>query len=341
MNKLVSKNSVQRFKQGRKIVKAKGGTDTDEFGLNTPYISRGNRLKNWISRKFESSGKTRYTPGGQPIVDTNSKKGLKTNRTKYFPEQFNKDYTHNFLTLLRLGYRKINGVWMSPEEQEQNRKVTNKKGTGSTKVTTTPRFLSRYSDRMSEIGGVNNIKVWQEKLKDYYDAGTYNPDSVWGANTEKAYKKYLAEQNNNLGLVKLEPVSIFPVKESVQQNDFAQDKQTGYPSTETIQSSSSVLNQQNDFASDRQNYYPSATISTPSTETVPVQQNDFASQKSSGYQSGQSRGAQLFSNITLRPEFKKYGYWRILNTNPFTIYSKQGSKLVYKNPVKRFKSNFR
>ena len=30
----------------------------------------------------------------------------------------------------------------------------------STVGTTTPRFLSRYSDRMSEIGGVNNIKAW-------------------------------------------------------------------------------------------------------------------------------------------------------------------------------------
>lgn len=244
MNKLVSKNSVQRFKQGKKIVKAKGGL-----------------------------------------------------RTKYFPEEFDKDYTHNFLTLLRLGYRKINGVWMSPEEQEQNRKATNKKGT---KVIITPRFLSKYANMANTIGGANNIRAWQQKLKNYYAPGTYNPDSVWGDNTQAAYERYLAEQNNNLGLVKLEPVSISPVKESVQQNDFAQDKQTGYPSMETIQSSNPVLNQQNDFASDRQNYYPSATTNI----------------------------------VSYNPNFN----WRnALAESQKLHFVKQGGQLPSRNPVERFK----
>lgn len=288
MNKLVSKNSVQRFKQGRKIVKAEDGWT----------LIRGRAVQTPISFHDRKKLTHRYILAGKQYGSFDGGK------TYYGLSEGGRPLSY-----------KANNQLLAAIERGKSKSTVGARGINKSKntvSTTAPRFLSRYSDRMSEIGGVNNIKAWQEKLKDYYDAGTYNPDSVWGDNTEKAYRKYLADNNINLGLVKLEPVSISPVKESVQQND---------------------------FASDKQNYYPSATMSTPSTETVPAQQNDFAS-KSSGYQSGQSRGAQLFNNITLRPEFK-YGYWRMFNTNPFTIYSKQGSKLVYKNPVKRFKSNFR
>ena len=40
------------------------------------------------------------------------------------------------------------------------RKVINKQRITPRKVINNPRFLSRYSDRMSEIGGVNNIRAW-------------------------------------------------------------------------------------------------------------------------------------------------------------------------------------
>lgn len=59
---------------------------------------------------------------------------------------------------------------------------------------TTPRFLSKYSNMSNVIGGANNIKAWQEKLKNYYAPNTYNPDSIWGDNTQAAYEKYLEDQ---------------------------------------------------------------------------------------------------------------------------------------------------
>lgn len=231
MNKLVSKNSVQRFKQGRKIVKA-------QFGFITPLIPRTQLKRNGSLGNGRKDGKWvagKFIPDKNNPKDYSFMKGGTRTRT---PEEQKK--------------------WESEVQRQKNlmkndsRKVINKQRI-------TPRFLSKYANMANTIGGANNIKVWQQKLKNYYAPGTYNPDSVWGANTQAAYERYLAEQNNNinLGLEKLNPVSISPVKESVQQNDFAQDKQNNYPSATTIQSSNPVLNQQNDFVSDRQNYYPS------------------------------------------------------------------------------------
>ena len=89
MNKLVSKNSVQRFKQGRKIVKAADGLKANEFGTEQAYFlgdtgkvfignigSNGKRLTQRYTYKGKQygsfdEGKTYYelnsNNGGRPL----------------------------------------------------------------------------------------------------------------------------------------------------------------------------------------------------------------------------------------------------------------------------------
>ena len=135
--------------------------------------------------------------------------------------------------------------WEAEVQRQKNlikndpRKVINKR-------IITPRFLSKYSNMESTIGGANNIKAWQQKLKNYYAPGTYNPDSIWGANTQAAYDRYLADQakqsvkftvpsiteptQNELSELdkRAKPITVSPT--TTQQNEFTQDKQTNYPS---------------------------------------------------------------------------------------------------------------
>ena len=40
-------------------------------------------------------------------------------------------------------------------------------------------------------GAYHNIVTWQNKLKDFYEPGTFAADGKWGDNTEAAYQKYL------------------------------------------------------------------------------------------------------------------------------------------------------
>lgn len=234
MNKLVSKNSVQRFKQGRKIIKAEDGWrlingKATKLDMN-PNVKQSSNFLNApsLTQRYIFAGKQYGSFDG--------------GKTYYGLSEGGRPLSH-----------KANNQLLAAIERGKSKSTVGARGINKSKSAvsiTTPRFLSRYSDRMSEIGGVNNIRAWQEKLRDYYDAGTYNPDSVWGDNTEKAYQKYLAEQNNNinLGLEKLNPVSISPVKESVQQNDFAQDKQNHYPSTTNIVSYNPNFNWRNALA---------------------------------------------------------------------------------------------
>ena len=285
MNKLVSKNSIQRFKQGRKIIKGADGLKATKYGEQAYFLDNNGKVYignvNHLGASNSKRLTHRYTLAGKQYGSFDGGK------TYYSLSEGGRPLSH-----------KANNQLLAAIERGKSKSTVGARGI------TTPRFLSKYANMADTIGGVNNIRAWQQKLKNYYAPGTYNPDSIWGDNTQAAYERYLADNNINLGLVKLEPVSISPVKESVQQNDFAQDKQTGYPSTETIQSSSPILNQQNDFVQDKQNHYPSTTTNI----------------------------------VSYNPNFN----WRnALAESQKLHFVKQGGQLYSRNPIKRFKSNFR
>ena len=92
MNKLISRNPVQRFKQGRKIVKAQGGLDNTFKLLSDTAERTAEREQYWsdeearkaraaYDRQMKSSKKSKRKAGrlqtykGQPIVEIDGFKG--------------------------------------------------------------------------------------------------------------------------------------------------------------------------------------------------------------------------------------------------------------------------
>lgn len=192
MSNLVSRNPVQRFKEGQKIVKAWGGANTDEFGLNTPYISRGNRLKSWFSNLFNSPQQTRIGMNGKPIVDTVVSKTTskpQTTNTKSTVAPRQKDYS-----FMKVGTRQRTSDEIQKLQDPKIQVYLNRQAEqGFTAKPISkirkPYFFKQYVNRSNEIGGVNNIKAWQRKLG-------VKADGIWGRNTENAYNAYIQQQQS-------------------------------------------------------------------------------------------------------------------------------------------------
>lgn len=255
MNKLVSKNPVWRFKQGKKIQKGYDGLKTkyQYYYLNPDTGHVGIRRDSSSGADNDVRLTHRYIFNGKQYGSFNGGKNY---------------------------YELMTG---RPLSQKANNQLLNLIDRGKKKSiplrTTTPRFLSKYANMANTIGGASNIKSWQEKLKNYYTPGTYNPDSIWGANTQAAYDRYLADQ----------------VKQNVK---------------------FSVDDLSNEI-SDTAGLEKAKEIPSVNQQVVPEQ-----------------------------PNYSDYINWRnALNlhyTNPFVTYAKQGSKLISRNPIWRFKSvNFR
>ena len=87
MNKLVSKNPVQRFKQGKKIEKFQGGGSTSN---GKKYIGGGTKIVNWIGNLFNNSqNQQRIGMNGKPIVDyTSQQNSFKTPELKGSKEAY-------------------------------------------------------------------------------------------------------------------------------------------------------------------------------------------------------------------------------------------------------------
>lgn len=140
MQKLISKNPIQRFKEGKKIIKAERGNQfiyyTRRDGINYEAWRGGD---DWYYRQKGGTGMTRMpydyetttgqrfyssTPRGviantYDVVNNMSKTSKATpTRTKIvvFPEEVDPNYTHNFLEALRAGYRpNPDGTWKAPD----------------------------------------------------------------------------------------------------------------------------------------------------------------------------------------------------------------------------------
>lgn len=189
MNKLVSRNPIQRFQQGKKIVKA-------QFGLPTALLSRTQVKKNGSFGNGRKDGKW---VAGKFIPNT-------SNNIQQNKQQSSKDYS----------FMKGTPKPRTPEEQKkweaevqrQKNLMQNdaRKAVSTTNTvqkntfkpkTVSPRFIKGYNDEglQAEIGGTQNIKTWQQRLKDFYAPGTYTDDGLWGKNTQAAYEKYLLAQN--------------------------------------------------------------------------------------------------------------------------------------------------
>lgn len=144
MNKLVSKNPIQRFKQGNQI-------QYYEIGGTARKVIRGwkEALFPWTMKKPKPQQK-KETP-----QQTKQKNDRAANRDDggYFINPRIADNS-SVMWLLRNGYRQIDGVWMSPEEQKEYYK---RKRNSNNQQSQNPSTTTQQSNpQQSETSNVTN-----------------------------------------------------------------------------------------------------------------------------------------------------------------------------------------
>lgn len=158
MQKLISKNPIQRYKQGKQIIKAAGGTNF-WMGRTGEWYS-GNRQGNTISNPIQ------ITP--EKIVRQ------KNGRT----------------------IAKVNGSWYWDNGEPVRKWVTStptntskdsqQKSTGSKN-----RLITKYT--LPE--GITDVAATQRMLMaNGWDGGTYKDDGKWGKETQEAWEAYQQRQ---------------------------------------------------------------------------------------------------------------------------------------------------
>lgn len=202
MQKLVSKNSVQRFKEGKKIQKfqnpSSGITLIDEKNDIWQDSSGKQYQRSWIGRKrnispneernfkryfseYSVTPQQRIGMNGKPIVDTITNASSNNNQ-----QQQIKDYSW-----MKGGTRQRTAEEEARLKDPKVQAYLNRQQSSTVnpqKKSMNPRFQSAYSNRASDIGGANKIKEWQSKLG-------VKADGIWGDKTEAAYQWYLTQQN--------------------------------------------------------------------------------------------------------------------------------------------------
>lgn len=180
MNKLVSRNSVQRFKQGRKIVKSDNGLKFSP--RKEEHIGLYNRKIVGLDDK------------GKPIY----RWGTTNNDGMFIPISEEKHLNDG--TILN-----VNGSKSTERARQiaaQQKKIKNQSPDSVPPVvsgnTERPYYLKGFQSRMNQdLKNRSDVQAFQQKLIDLYGAnavGKYGADGTWGADTQAAYDRYLADQ---------------------------------------------------------------------------------------------------------------------------------------------------
>ena len=305
MNKLVSKNPIQRFKQGKKIEKFQLGKNFKRVGTANNGLS--GIYFNPDDSKLYKGTLTGYDYIGDSYKYTNygtGKTGV-INASEYIKKPLtgktNIDVNEELKVLNEIN-SKSNST-KSGIKTEYKKKLT-------------PR--SRWSYGYNRSNEISDIRATQQMLKDagYLSSDKYNVvDGKWGKDTENAYKKYL--------LNKEKPI-ITPTQEKIQQV-LPQIAQQAQPTLVT----QTLLNQT-----------PTLTNFTPQPVTRTFNRSeirDYIRSKGKGaydYTGAQKKALRMVINGQGTDEDKAI----VKDMGLF----KQGGQLISRNPVKRFKQkNFR
>ena len=331
MNKLVSKSPIQRFKQGRKIIKAQRGNQfiyyTGRDGINYEAWRSGD---DWYYRQKGGTGMTRIpynyttttgqrfynsTPRGAiantyDVVNNMSKTSKATpirTKTVIFPEEVDPNYTHNFLEALRAGYR--------PNRDGTQKAPNNVAPVSSTEKNTSIPVNNRWVNGVQKRDEITDVRATQQMLKDAgFDIGKYGVDGKWGRDTENAYKKYL--------LNKEKPV-VAPTQEEIQQV-LPQIAKQAQPTlvTQTLLNQTPKLT---NFTPLRTGTFNKSQIRNLISERLGQNAYNYTGAQRKAlrqYLNGESDDTSLLTN----------------GLEKFIISNKQGGQLVSKNPIIRFKN---
>ena len=229
MNKLVSKNPVQRFREGRKIVKAQWGLKTRDDGVivNSAGIPVGKSIME-SSYEYERNypHDKLILPGLYQDVQT---KGVYSPYNMDSQGNYNqvisgpspiqngtyyetKDASGKIIDRGRYFGGKKHSLPIGPESKKSSQNNSNQKTINTPNQKTANKGQSTYKTnklyrKISNPGAYHNITTWQNKLKDFYAPGTFKVDGIWGKNTEAAYQKYLLDQSNKKVLDSLSSIT--------------------------------------------------------------------------------------------------------------------------------------
>lgn len=316
MNELVSKNPVQRFKQGKKIMKAQFGNIITK-ALNYDFKPKIRSAVHWAM----DSG----FPGG----------AISTAAAAYFRPQrraFTTNENRN-LALKKLrdaGRIDENNKWI----QTNPKTTTTVTPRTSVSRTSKPSMISRTSrssvapnyyatrEYMGKIP-VSGINSRDAVLKLQRDMGMTGEDldGIWGNKTQAAYDKYKRDQLfTEAEDIKASPLSLV-------------EKSNINP---------------NNFVSSIENKYGKPTVESISTQPVATQYDRSGTRNwitnRLGHNPYEYTGAQrraLRYWLNGDKEGTNYDKNLLGVFGNLSQYAKQGAKLVSKNPVERFKANFR
>ena len=198
MNKLISRNPIQRFKQGRKLIKAQFGWQVRKDGVVVNRFGVPVRANNAGYRPYSMTQDASYQtawPNDRQIASGLYVESGTNNVYASRPE----DDGSAVGNLISTGPEApANGTYYESTDAtgkvvDRGRYFGGKKhslpigGSSSNKKSRTVKKVSTPRNP----GAYHNIVTWQNKLKDFYEPGTFAADGKWGDNTEAAYQKYL------------------------------------------------------------------------------------------------------------------------------------------------------
>lgn len=332
-SKLVSRNPIQRFKQGKNIIKAQLGVKTPEptAGTTIGDYMRLQTIKGltWRNKKDGSI----IQPGQEILVDGNYLKGDGT-------------YTSMSLRAIkkvkqkdgRMIYKMPDGTWRNDKGQKlkyfsspMDNKIYNvgyipgieDKLTIIGKNKTKQKSGWSYGfDRSKEI---SDIQATQQMLQNAgFDIGKYGADGKWGKDTEAAYLQYLKSQE--------QPET--PIAEPT--TPLTNPISTGYtPVTFSFVRNRENLNRSQTRDRMREAGYNPYNFTGGQRKALRL------------YLNGESDDTSKLGGIDLT-KFEQNQWvpqgqdWRSNLQNTLSLsYHKKGGTLSSKNPITRFKENFR
>ena len=342
-SKLVSRNPIQRFKQGKSIIKAQYGVKTPSPSIGTKIgdwerVSQGNKPL-WFNRK-----QMKFLGNGEEVlVDGNYLKGNGTYTSASLrekPIRSVKSKTGRVVNKMPDGYWYWGDTGKRVTEKEfvsPNTTTTpDGKPVGIDDVATPSRlpkktnvFLKGFEHRQNEIENLGGVSAVQNLLKKQgYNIGKYGADGKWGSDTEAAYQEYLNNQNlKNLG-----------------QQPLAQSAYSNINITQP---------QMQDFVNIRNaNFNRSQTRDLMRTAGYNPYSFSGGQRKALRlYLNGESNDTSELSGIDLNRfntnpyQYKETPYgqdWKSNLQKTLSLsYRKKGGTLSSRNPITRFKTNFR
>lgn len=183
MNKLVSRNPVQRFKQGKKLLFAKPG-DKMLYNGGKEVVTEEILDGQTIYRRKDGS----YVYPNKLLSPIKTYNNVNSQQQKYNP-----GWISNINSQIQNNISNIQKFIQKPNQKEstiQPSDVNGNKGGNSGKRTSLTN--NRWVNGIQRKNEITDVRATQQMLKDAgFDIGKYGVDGRWGKDTERAYNEYL------------------------------------------------------------------------------------------------------------------------------------------------------